>query len=169
MDVLEAIYTRRSVRRFTGEPVSDQDLEAVLKAGFHAPSAHNLQPWDFIVIKNKEKFEQIAKAHTYAKMLPKAEICILLCGDTNKQQMTGFLIEDCSAAMENMLLAAHGIGLGAVWCGLYPVTELTDAMRQICFIPDHIIPVGMMVLGHKGEEKKAAERYDTTKLHYEEW
>ncbi len=169
MDVLEAIYTRRSIRKFSGEPVSDQDLEAVFRAGFHAPSAHNGQPWEFVIIKDKNKFDEIAKVHPYAKMLPQAEVCIIVCGDKNKQTMTGLLIEDCSAAIENILLAAHGLGLGAVWCGLYPITQLTKKIKKVCSLPNNIIPVGMVVLGQKGEEKKTADRYDATKLHYEGW
>lgn len=169
MDILEAIYTRRSIRKYTGEPVSEQELETVLRAGFHAPSAHNLKPVDFIIIKDKSRFERIVSFHPYAKMLSQAEVCIIICGDQKKQEMTGFLIEDCSAAIQNMLLAAHGIGLGAVWCGLYPVEELTSQMIETCSIPEGIIPVGMMILGRKGEEKKVFDRYDPTKLHYDKW
>lgn len=169
MDLLEGILTRRSIRKFTGEPISDQDLETVLRAGCHAPSAHNYQPWEFIIIKERSTFERIAKVHSYAKMLPKADVCIIVCGDKNRQTMTGFLIEDCSAAIENMLLAAHGLDLGAVWCGLYPVTHLTKEVKKACLLPDNIIPVGMVVLGHPDEEKKTSDRYDTSKLHYEKW
>lgn len=169
MDVIEAILSRRSIRRFTGEPVSDQELETVLRAGFQAPSAHNTQPWEFVIIKDKSKFERIAKVHPYAKMLPQAEVCIIVCGDNNKQPTTGFLIEDCSASIQNILLAAHGIGLGAVWCGLYPVTHLTKAITEVCLLPNNIIPIGMVVLGHKGEDRKQEDRYKTEKLHYENW
>ncbi len=169
MDILEAIFTRRSIRKFTGEPVSDKELETVLKAGFQAPSAHNLQPWEFVIIKDKTTFEKIAKFHPYAKMLLKAEVCIIICGDNQRQTTTGFLTEDCSAAIENMLLAAHGVGLGAVWCGLYPVPHLTKEMSAICMLPDYIIPVGMIVLGHKGEDRECEDRYHEGKLHYEAW
>lgn len=169
MDVLDAIFTRRSIRKYSGEPVLEKDIDAILKAGLHAPSAHNKQPWDFIIVKDKNKFESIAKVHTYAKMLPHAGVCVVVCGDKNKQPMTGFLIEDCSAAIENMLLAAHGLGLGAVWCGLYPVTHLTKGMKKIFELPEYIIPVGMVVIGQKGEERKMENRFDPTKLHYEKW
>lgn len=169
MDVLEAIFTRRSVRRYTGDPVSDSDIETILRAGSQAPSAHNRQPWDFVVIRDKSKFNSISKAHTYAKMLPQAEVCIIVCGDKDKQAMTGFLIEDCSAAIQNILLAAHGIGLGAVWCGLYPVTHLTKIVKSTCLLPSNIIPVGMVVIGHKGEDKEKVDRYDADKVHYETW
>lgn len=169
MDVIEAILTRRSIRKFTSEPVSELDLATILKAGFHAPSAHNYQPREYIVIKEKEKFEKIACNHTYAKMLPEADLCIIVCGDMNKQPMKGFLIEDCSAAIQNILLAAHGLGLGAVWCGLHPVEELTKDIKEICNLPEYIEPIGMVVLGHKGEDKKVKDKYDSTKIHYEVW
>jgi nitroreductase len=169
MDNLEAIFSRRSIRKYTGEPVTEQELETVLRAGFHAPTAHNLKPVDFIVIKDKNTFEHIASFHPYAKMLLEAEVCIVVCGNQAKQEMTGFLIQDCSAAIENILIAANGIGLGAVWCGLYPVEELTSQMKEACSIPDDIIPVGMIVLGRKGEEKKVFDRYDPTKIHNDKW
>lgn len=169
MDILEAIFTRRSIRKFSGEHISDVDLDTVLRAGFQAPSAHNHQPWEFVIIKDKSKFEKIAKVHTYAKMLPQADVCIIVCGDKIKQPMQGFLIEDCSAAIQNILLAAHGIGLGAVWCGLHPDTHLTKEIKNICLLPKHMIPVGMVVLGHKGEDRKTEDRYNEAKLHYENW
>ncbi len=169
MDILEAIFTRRSIRKFTGEPISDVDLDTILRAGFQAPSAHNCQPWEFVIIKDKSKFETIAKVHPYAKMLPQAEVCIIVCGDQKKQSKEGFLIEDCSAAIQNILLAAHGIGLGAVWCGLYPVVHLIKDVKKICSLPSQIIPVGMVVLGHRGEDRKTEDRYDVAKLHYENW
>lgn len=169
MDVLEAIFTRRSIRKFTGEPVSDSDVETILKAGMCAPSAHNIRPWEFIIIRDKEIFERIAKVHAYAKMLLQAEVCIIVCGDKDKQKTLGFLIEDCSAAIENILLAAHGIGLGAVWCGLYPVPHLIKGIENICSLPDNVVPVGMVVIGHKGEERETADRFDRTKLHYDIW
>jgi len=169
MNVIEAIMTRRSIRKFTGESISEQDLDKVLRAGFQAPSAHNFQPWEFIIIKDKEKFAKIADFHPYAKMLPYADICIIVCGDNNKQPKVGYLIEDCSASIQNILLAAHGIGLGAVWCGLYPDEERVDEIKNLCKLPDNIIPVGMVVLGHKGEDKKAEDRFIKEKLHYENW
>jgi nitroreductase len=169
MEVLETIFTRRCICRFTAEPVTDKELDTVLRAGFQAPSAHNGQPWEFIIIKDKEKFERISKFHPYAKMVPQAQVCVIVCGNENRQKTTGFMIEDCSAAIENMLLAAHGMNLGAVWCGLYPVPKLTKEMKKLCSLPDFVIPVGMIVLGHKGEEKAPTDRYDAAKIHSEIW
>lgn len=169
MDVLQAISTRRSIRKFTGEPLSNEELEAVLRAGFWAPSAHNFQPWHFVVIRDAEKLEHIAKKHPYGKMAPNAGCAVIVCGDPEKQNVEGFLVEDCSAAMQNMLLAAHGTGLGAVWCGIYPSKELVELIRETINLPESIIPVGMMVIGHKAQEREAAERYDAAKIHYNQW
>ena len=102
-------------------------------------------------------------------MLPKAGCGIIVCGDKDKQPEIGFLVEDCSASMQNMLLAAHGIGLGAVWCGLYSVTKLTEAMADVLELPEHVIPIGMIVVGIKDESKEPIDRYDERKIHYDKW
>lgn len=169
MDVLQAIFTRRSIRNFTGEPLSKEELETILKAGFCAPSAHNMQPWEFVIIKSTEKLEHIAQLHPYANMLSQAGCAIIVCGDTEKQSLEGFLVEDCSAAIQNMLLAAHGIGLGAVWSGIYPLPELIQLIRDTVKLPDTIIPVGMVVIGHKAQDSEPSDRYATEKLHYDQW
>jgi nitroreductase len=169
MNILEAIFTRRSIRKFTGEPVSEEDLQTILRAGSYAPSAHNLQPWRFIVVRNAEKLQAIADNHRYAKMLPGAGCCIVVGGDKTVQSKTGFLVEDCSAAIQNMLLAAHGLGLGTVWCGLYPVPKLTKVVKTILNLPPEIVPVGLFALGHKVEDRQVGERFDPSKVHYEGW
>lgn len=169
MDILETIFTRRSIRKFTGEPIGDEDLKTILKAGFQAPSAHNYEPREYIVVRDKKIIEKITKFHKYSKMLPKAGCGIIVCGDKDKQPEIGFLVEDCSASMQNMLLAAHGIGLGAVWCGLYSVTKLTEAMADVLELPEHVIPIGMIVVGIKDESKEPIDRYDERKIHYDKW
>jgi len=169
MDVFEALFTRRSIRKYTGEPVSEEDLDLILRAGFSAPSANNKQPWHFIVVRNRDTLEEISRRHPYTRMLPQAGCGIVVCGDTKKQEREGFLIEDCSAAIENILLAAHGLGLGAVWCGLYPVPEREQAVADILSIPPDIIPVGLVVVGHTDEKGYRVDRYDEKKVHYEKW
>ena len=166
MDVLETIFTRRSIRKFTGEPIRDEDLKTILKAGFQAPSAHNYQPREYIVVRDKETIKKISEFHKYAKMLPKAGCGIIVCGNKDKQPEMGFLIEDCSASIQNILLAAHGLGLGAVWCGLYSVEKLTEDMKDVLELPENIIPIGMVVVGVKDEEKVAIDRYDESKVHF---
>lgn len=169
MDVLQAIFTRRSIRRFTGEPVSNEQMEILLKAGFSAPSAHNMQPWNFVVIKNPATLDYISEMHPYGKMVSQAGCCIIVCGDEEVQKTKGFLVEDCSAAIQNILLAAHGIGLGAVWCGLYPVPELTKLISVTIKLPSNIEPIGMIAVGHKLQDKAPADRFDMAKIHYEQW
>jgi nitroreductase len=169
MDILEAIYTRKSIRKFTGERISEENLKILLKAGFSAPSAHNKKPWHFVVVRDESALETIAKTHPYAKMLPNAGCGIIVCGDKEKEEAIGFLVEDCSAAIENILLAAHGIGLGAVWCGLYPVPELTDLVEGVLNLPENIVPVGMVVVGTKSEEREVKDRYDEDRVHFDKW
>jgi nitroreductase len=169
MDVLEAIFTRRSIRNFTGEQIGEEDLRSILKAGFAAPSAHNYQPWHFIVIKSAETLKSIAEFHTYGKMLPKAGCAIVVCGDKKKQPETGFIIEDCSAAIQNILLASHGLGYGAVWCGLHPITQLVENTSKLLDLPDNIIPVGVVAVGYKTEDRKAIDKYDESKIHMNKW
>lgn len=169
MDMLEAIFTRRSIRKFTGQPVSEQDLHTILRAGFYAPSASNRQPWHFVVIRDPQTLEAIAQSHPYAKMMPEAGCCIVACGDREKQSKLGFLVEDCSAALQNMLLAAHGLGLGAVWCGLYPIAARAKPIARLIQAPPGVVLVGMIALGHKAEERTTEERYDPVKVHFEKW
>lgn len=169
MEVLKAITTRRSIRKFTGQPISEEELRIVINSGFCAPSAHNKQPSHFVIIRDKDTLENVSKVHPYAKMLPQAGCGIIVCGDKEKEGMLGFLIEDCSAAIQNMLLAAHGLGLGGVWCGLYPVTQLTKPVAKLINLPSTIVPVGMVVIGHKAEEKESIDRYDDSKVHIEQW
>jgi nitroreductase len=169
MDVLQAIFTRRSIRNFTGAPISEENMETLLKAGFSAPSAHNLQPSHFVVVKNPATLNYIAEMHPYAKMLPQAGCCIIVCGDDEAQKTKGLQVEDCSAAIQNILLAAHGIGLGAVWCGLYPSPELTKLIATAVKLPDSIEPIGMVVVGHKVEAKEATDRFNKARVHYDQW
>lgn len=169
MDILETINSRRSIRKFTGNLIGDEDLKTILKAGFQAPSAHDEEPREFLVIKDKDVIEQIAEFHEYAKMLPDAGCAIVVCGDMGKQSEKGFLIADCSAAMQNILLAAHGLGYGAVWCGLYPKEDLVDNMTGVLNLPKDIIPVGMAVIGEKVKERRVVDRYNEECIHYDKW
>ncbi len=111
----------------------------------------------------------IALDHPYAKMMPQAGCCIVTCGDKQKQGMTGFLVEDCAAALQNMLFAAHGLGLGAVWCALYPLSPCVKTIRELLHLPSNILSVGMIALGQKDEERSTEERYDPRKVHFEKW
>ncbi|HZJ83681.1 MAG TPA: nitroreductase family protein [Clostridia bacterium] len=169
MDILQAISSRRSIRKFTGEQISEDQLTTILKAGFQAPSAHNFQPREYIVVRDKDIIERIPKFHPYTKMLPSAGCGIIVCGDKEKQKETGFLVSDCSASIQNLLLAIEGLGLGGVWCGLYPIEKLMEPMSELLELPEHIIPIGMVVVGVKAEQKDEIDRYDGDKVHHNKW
>lgn len=169
MNVLDAIFTRRSIRSFTGEIISDEDLTTILKAGFQAPSAHNRQPREYIVIKDEEILNTIPTFHPYTKMLPKAKCGIVVCGNKEKQSEVGFLALDSAASIQNMLLAAHGLGLGAVWCGLYPIPELMGPMAELLGLPEDIVPISMVVVGIKDKDSKPIDRYNEDNIRYDKW
>ncbi len=169
MDVLEAIFTRRSIRKYTGEPISEEDLTTLLHAASYAPSAKNCQPWEFVVVREQETLQAIAAGQPFAQMMPNAGCCIVVVGLSERQKATGFLVEDCSAAIQNILLAAHGLGLGAVWCGLYPVARFERLMKGLLNLPDGAIPVGMVAVGHKVTDRTVEERFDPSRVHLEHW
>ncbi len=170
MDVNTAIFTRRSIRKFISGEISDEMLNTILKAGFHAPTAANKRPVHFIVVKNRELLKILSEAKQEAQMIREAAIAIVVCGDKNKQPYHDFLHEDCSASIENMLLCIHGLGLGAVWCG---VPEILSDCFQIYInnlhLPENIIPVGTIAVGHIGEGKSYIDRFDKEQVHYNCW
>lgn len=126
--------TRRSIRRYTGEPVSEEMLHTLLHAGFCAPSAKNCRPWEFVVVRSRDKLKCFSEHAQYQKMAEHAAFAIVVCGDTRRLDHHDLLLNDCSAAVENILLAAHGLGLGAVWCGI--VNELVNFFRQQLSLPE---------------------------------
>jgi len=170
MDVLEAIRTRRSIRKFDRDaaPVDAGELRSILDAGFAAPSAHNLQPRHYYVVRNREKRETIARIGRYTKMAAEADVCIVITGDTEKQSRMELLIMDCSASIQNMLLAAHGLGLGAVWCGVFAGTSLASGLETMLGLPPHQVPLGIVVVGRPGETRGPVDRFDPAFIHMEE-
>jgi len=134
-----------------------------------APSAANRQPWEYIIIKNRETLDTIPKFHKYSKMLSTANLAIVVCGNTTKADDRGFWVQDCAAATQNILLAAHSMGLGGVWCGVYPNEEIYPQMQELLELPKEIIPVSLIAIGYPDEEKPPSERYDENKIHYEKW
>jgi nitroreductase len=168
MEALEAIMTRRSIRRYTGEQVSPEHERKLLEAAMAAPSAHNRQPWHFIVVRSRETLDRIPEYHPYSRMLKEAGLAVVVCGD-NRVQTTDFWTHDCSAATENMLIAANSLGLGAVWLGVYPGEELVKKTRELLGIPGHVTPLCIVSVGHPAEEKPPGNRYDESKVHREKW
>jgi nitroreductase len=161
--------TRRSVRKFSTKPVNEKDVETVLKAGMQAPSANNNQPWHFIVLRSRQILDEIPKVHPYAAMVAEAPVAILVCGVPTEARTPAYVAVDCSAATENMLLAAHALGLGAVWVGIYPREERDAAFRKLIPIPDEIIPFALIPLGYPQEPPVQADRYRPERVHQEQW
>lgn len=169
MDAIECILTRRSIRKYTGKPIPEDKLHTILRAGMSAPTAANLRPWRFIVIRNPETLKAVSTAHPYSKMLPQAGCGILVCGDNQANKSLYYLAEDCSAAIQNMLLAAHALGLGAVWLGAHPDEEHIQAIGVLMKLPQSILPVGLVAMGEPDEVKDAPDRYEPDRVHFEQW
>lgn len=166
---MNSIFHRRSIRKYTGEVVSEELIEEILKAGMAAPSAGNEQPWHFIVIRDKSIMEDITKFHPYSQMLKEASHAIVVCGDLSLQKYEGYWIQDCSAAMQNMLLMADSLGLGAVWLGVYPREERVDKLKELLNIPQNVIPLGIMSLGYPAETKEPSDRFNPERIHRDRW
>ncbi len=169
MDAYETILTRRSIRRYTDQDVSEEMVEKLLRAGMAAPSAGNQQPWHFMVIRDRDTLVKITEVHPYSKMLLNAPLAILVAGDERAQVHPGLWPEDCAAATENILLAAHALGLGAVWLGVYPLEARLSEINSVLTIPSEITPFSLISVGYPQEPKPAADRYLAERVHLEKW
>jgi nitroreductase len=169
METLKAIFTRRSIRKYSGGTVTDEQLEVLLRAAMHAPSARNKQPWHFVVITDKDILYKLGGTHPYGKMLMDAGAAIVTCGDKTIEEMDSYLLQNCSAATQNLLLAAHDLGLGAVWLGLHPREDRISSLKAILKFPDHILPVSMISLGSPDEVKEGDDRFLADRIHENQW
>ena len=166
---LELLMTRRSIRSYTQEDVGEGDVEALLRAAMAAPSAGNGQPWHFVVIRRRETMDRIMSVHPYARMLAQAPVCIAVCADPELERHAGFWVQDCSAATMNMLLAAHALGLGAVWLGVHPLSDRERAVREILHLPPKLHCLALVAVGHPAARPSPAERFDASRVHTEQW
>ena len=169
MDTIDAIATRRSVRNYTKEPVSADDLHIMLEAAMQAPSAANEQPWEFIVITKRELLDEIPNFSPYAQMVKKAPLGILVCADTTHLVISGFWQQDCAAATQNLLLAAHSLGYGAVWTGVYPLKDRVAGFVKHCHLPEGVVPFAFIVIGRPAQKVSSEKRYRKDRVHYEIW
>jgi nitroreductase len=169
--LLSAILNRKSVRSFTGEPLGQDDMELLLRAGMAAPSAHNLQPWKFIAITDRQVLNDLAEKLPYAKMLFEAPAAIVVCGDLTKTggSPKDYWVQDCSAASENILLAAEAMGLGAVWTGVYPRSERVEAVREILNLPSDIVPLNVIPVGTPKGEHQAKDKFKSENIQWNRW
>lgn len=167
MELKDVLLKRRSVRKFTEEPVSKEHIEAMLHAAMSGPSACNKRPWEFYVITNETKLEELKSASRFTKI--SAKLAIVVCGSLSRalpMQMAEYWIQDCSAATENILLCVTDLGLGAVWCGIHPQKRAIDRVQQTLGIGNKIVPLNIIFIGHPAEEPEARDQYEEKRVHY---
>lgn len=169
MESLEALKTRRSIRKYQNKRIPSEIIKEIIYCAMYSPSAFDYQPWHFIVADKKELFDKILSILTHAEFIKEASHAILICGDTRLEENTGLLIQDISATTENLLLAAHTSGLGAVWVGIYPFDVQVKGIQDLFGLQDNIIPVSMVVLGYPGETPEQPERYKPERIHFNKW
>ena len=169
---LETIFNRTSIRSYSDQKVEKDQIMTLLKAGMSAPSAVNKQPWEFIVIDDKDLMGKISDEFKNAGMVKKASCAIIVCGDMNLTlggDVQEFWVQDCSAATQNILLAAHSMGLGAVWCGVYPNSERVEALKNLLSLPDNIIPLNIIPIGVREKEQEPKDKWKEDRIHWNKW
>jgi nitroreductase len=165
-ELIQTIFARRSIRKYTSEPVGESEIKTLLEAAMAAPSASNSQPWQFVVVTDRKTLDALAEAHPYGKMLFQAPLCVAVCGEP---AASAHWEQDCSAATENLLLAVAALGLGAVWLGVHPRTERVAAVRHVLGIPEGITPLCLLSIGHPAERKEPRTQYDEARVHRDRW
>ncbi len=174
MELMEGLLTRRSVRKYQDKPISKEVLAQIIKAGQYAPSAHNTQPWEFLVIEDKEALKHFRVMQRSALFAENAAAVILVCGRedisfSRPKEGWSYIDIDCSAATENILLAAHALGVGACWCGASPMNGPIAAIKEYFKLPENVKPFSVVVLGYPEEMPKQPERDNPERIHRGKW
>ncbi|MCG8471401.1 MAG: nitroreductase family protein [Desulfobacterales bacterium] len=170
--LLQTLHSRTSVRKYTDRPLSNEELETLIKAGMAAPTAGNKQPWAFLVITEKETLKALADCLPYAGFTKDAPAAIVVCGDPKKGfqgEEEPLWIQDCSAATENILIACEAMGLGATWTAVHPLAEREESVRKILGIPGGVIPFNVIPVGEPAHRPKPKEKWNPDNLHWERW
>lgn len=166
---IETIMTRTSIRSFTDKAVSSDTIEMLLRAGMAAPTAINRQPWHFVVVNDRAKLNELGGTGRQSQMWQESALAIVVCGDMDKT-MEGpgqtFWVQDCSAATENILLAAHALGLGAVWTACYPIEERMGNVSQMLNLPETIVPLCVIVMGYPNEQPAPKDKWKPENVSY---
>ena len=163
---LSVIFQRRSIRAYSGEPVSEADVEALLQAGMAAPSASNRKPWHLVAVTDRSTLRALADSHPHGKMLADAGLAIAVCGDP---AISDWWVQDCTAATENILIAVAALGLGGVWLGCGGRPEREQAVRRVLGIPESIGVLSLLSIGHPAEVKEPRTQYDPARVHRDRW
>ena len=170
MELYEGLISRRSIRKYTGEKISEHDIYSIIKAGMYAPSARNKRPWHFIVIDDSDVLDRIREFHPYSSMLKEASHAIVICGDQKLENGPGYYKLDCSAATQNILLASHAKGYGAVWLGIEPREERINALKMILSLPSNIQPLSIVSIGvPENQPVSIPDRYEPGKIRKNRW
>jgi len=168
METMDAIFARRSIRRFQEKPVEPEKIELLLKAAMAAPSARNSKPWEFVVVTEPLMLDKVRGAMTFGKF--NAPMAIIVCGNLSivRRPLSGqFWVQDCSAATENILIAAVSLGLGTVWCGVHPIHVFTKRISRGLKLPEHVKPLNVIYVGYPDQEKPARTQYDAGRVHWQ--
>jgi nitroreductase len=170
-DTFTVIHSRKSVRSFTGELVSSDDLLKIVKAGMAAPSAVNMQPWAFVIVMDRSVMDFLAAGLPYAKMLDKAGAAIVVCALSGKafQNKVEYAILDAACASENILIAAEALGLGAVWTAVYPEQDREELVRKVLGFPDYVLPLSVIPIGHQTGVDQPKDKFKPENIHWEKW
>lgn len=169
-DILQVIFRRRSIRKYTDQPVDDETLIQLLQAAMAAPTATNSQPWEFIVVTDGETLERLRGKLLFARY--RAPAAIVVCGNpsiANNSSGQRYWDQDCCAATENILIAATGLGLGSVWIGIHPLPSVIKPVRELLNIPGHVIPLCMVYVGFPAEEKPPRTQYNEHRVHWQSY
>ncbi len=168
---IENIMTRASVRQFTNRPISKDTIETIVRAGMAAPTAVNKQPWEFVVVTEREVLDSLMVHHPHAN-LKTATAAIIVCGNMEKAlegDGQAYWIQDCSAATENILLAAHSLGIGAVWCGVYPMEDRIVPVKETLKLPSYVTPLNIISMGYPVSDPQPKDKWNPEAVHYNVW
>jgi nitroreductase len=170
-DQLAFIFGRRSIRAYSPGDITDDTVTRLLKAAMAAPSAMTKDPWRFIIVRQPTTLSALAEALPGGKILATATLSVVVCGDLDAafDRQLSFLLQDCSASIENLLLAAHALGLGACWVGVHPSEDAVRRLKGLFGLPSAVIPVAVVSLGLPGEDPGARTRFNPENIHFERW
>lgn len=163
---LETIFSRTSIRTYQDRTVEPQKIELLLRAAMSAPSGKDQRPWEFVVVNERPILDSLAAALPYAKMLAQAPCAVIVCGSPAR---SSYWYLDCSAAAENILLAAHSLGLGGVWTAAYPYAERMEAVRSNLALPEGILPLCVIPIGYPAAVGEPKRKFDAGRIHYNGW
>jgi nitroreductase len=170
METLKAIFTRRSIREYTPQAVPDELVQELLEAAMQAPSAGNQQPWHFVLLDAREQLQALADVLPFGKNLQSAPLGVAVCADVKSARYPDYWVQDCSAATQNLLLAAHALGLGAVWLGVYPLEERVAGVKRLLGLPEQIVPLCLVALGYPMVKSEPPDkRFNEARVHHNHW